>query len=92
VSAVVVSLEGLLARLDAAARVAERVHRESLELFTEEALRLLSRGDVRDAAEKAWVAYKSLLGLLAARRLLPSIGEEAERIAGEKGLEEAGSM
>ena len=76
--------------LRAAGEVAGRVHRENLELFTREALRLLSRGDVRDAAEKAWAAYKSLLGLLVARRLLPEIKREAERIAREKGLGKAG--
>jgi len=89
VAAVMVSLEDLLARLRAAARLAERLHRENLERFTQEALRLLSRGDVRDAAEKAWAAYKSLLGLLLVRRLLPEIEGEAERIAGEKGAEKA---
>ena len=79
----------LLAKLKAAAEVVERVHRENLKLFTEEALRLLSRGDVRDAAEKAWAAYKSLLGLLVAKKLLPTIEEEAKRIAERKGVEEA---
>ena len=88
-AAVAVPLEELIGRLRAAARLAERVHRENLELFTEEALRLLARGDVRDAAEKAWAAYKSLLGLLAARKLLPVIEEEARRIAEEKGAERA---
>ena len=39
--AVAVSLEELLARPRAAAEVAERVHRENLLLFAEEALRLL---------------------------------------------------
>lgn len=86
---VAVSLEDLLARLRIAAEVAERVHRENLRLFTEEALRLLSRGDVRDAAEKAWAAYKSLLGLLVTKKLLPVVEEEAKRIAEEKGMVKA---
>ncbi len=88
-AAVMVSLEDLLTRLRAAARLAESVHRENLERFTEEALRLLSRGDVRDAAEKAWAAYKSLLGLLLVKRLLPEIEREAEKIAREKGAGKA---
>ncbi len=88
-AAVAASLDELLAKLKATAEVVERVHRENLKLFTEEALRLLSKGDVRDAAEKAWAAYKSLLGLLAARKLLPAIEEEAKRIAERKGVEEA---
>jgi len=86
---VAVPLEDLLARLRGAARLAERLHRENLELFTREALRLLSKGDVRDAAEKAWAAYKSLLGLLVVKRLLPEIEEEAKRIAEKKGAEKA---
>ncbi len=90
VAAVAVSLEELLARLRAAAEVAGRVHHENLLLFTEEALRLLSKDDVRDAAEKAWAAYKSLLGLLVAKKLLPVIEEEAKRIAEKKGAEKAG--
>ncbi len=89
VAAVAVSLEELLARLRTAAEVAERVHRENLLLFAEEALRLLSKGDVRDAAEKAWAAYKSLLGLLIAKKLLPVIEEEAKKIAEKKGAEKA---
>ncbi len=88
-AAVMASLKDLLARLRAAARLAERVHRENLEYFTEEARRLLSKGDVRDAAEKAWAAYKSLLGLLLVKRLLPEIEKEAERIAREKGAGKA---
>ncbi len=88
-AAVAVSLEELLTKLRAAAEVAERVHRENLLLFTEEALRLLGKGDVRDAAEKAWAAYKSLLGLLVAKKLLPVIEEEAKRIAEKKGAEKA---
>ena len=66
------------------------MHRENLERFAEKAIRLLSKGDVRDAAEKAWAAYKSLLGLLLAKRLLPEIEEEVKRIAEEKGVEKAG--
>ena len=89
-AAVAVSLGELLARLGAAAEVAWRVHRENLLLFAEEALRLLSRGDVRDAAGKAWAAYRSLLGLLVAKRLLPRIEEEAKEIAEKKGVEKAG--
>ena len=89
-AAVAVSLEDLLTRLRAAAKLAEGVHRENLELFTGEAKRLLSKGDVRDAAEKAWAAYKSLLGLLVTRKLLPVIEEEAKRIAEKKGAEKAG--
>jgi hypothetical protein len=89
-TAIVAPLESLVEKLKAAASIAERVHRGNLELFTREALRLLSKGDVRDAAEKAWAAYKSLLGLLVVRRLLPEIEGEAERIAKEKGLEKAG--
>ncbi len=61
---VTVSLEELLARLRAAARLAERLHMENLEQFIEEARRLLSRGDVRDAARKRgqptrayWASY-----------------------------------
>ncbi len=86
---VTVSLEELLARLRAAARLAERLHRENLELFTEEARRLLSRGDVRDAAEKAWAAYKSLLGLILATRGLPLIEERIRRIWEREGAARA---
>ena len=39
-----VSLRGLLARLRMTARLAEKVSKDNLELFTEEALRLVSRG------------------------------------------------
>ncbi|WP_048061440.1 PaREP1 family protein [Hyperthermus butylicus] len=63
-AAVAVSLEELFPRFRTAARLAERVHQEDLMLFTEEAHRLLLQGDVRDATEKAWAAYKSLVGLI----------------------------
>ena len=74
-----VSLEELLTRLRAAAKLAERLHRGNLEQFAEEALRLLERGDVRDAAEKAWAAYKSLLGLILATRGLSLIEERVRK-------------
>lgn len=88
-AAVTVSLEQLLARLRAAAEVAENMHRENLLLFTEDAMKLLAKGDVRDAAEKTWAAYKSFLGLLVAKKLLPVVEKEAVRIAEKKGLGKA---
>ena len=83
--AAAVSLEALLDRLRAAAVLAERLHRENLQLFIDEALELLVRGDVRDAAEKAWAAYKSLLGLVLATRGLPLIEGRIRRAAEQKG-------
>jgi len=84
-AAVTTTLEGLLARLRAAAELAERLHRENLELFTREALGLLAQGDVRDAAEKAWAAYKSLLGLILATRGLPLIEEKIRKTLEQRG-------
>ncbi len=89
VSTVAVSLEDLLSKLRVAAKLAEKVHRENLEYFTEEARRLLSKGDVRDAAEKAWAAYKSLLGLILAKRGLPLIEERIKKTWEQKGAAKA---
>ncbi len=83
------SLEELLARLRAAARLAERVHKESLVLLLEETVRLLSKGDVRGAAGKAWTAYRSFLGLLLVSRLLPEIEREVNRMVRERGVGKA---
>ena len=82
-------LEELLLRLGAAAEVAERVHRERLVEFAEEALRLLMKDDVRGAAERTWMVFRSLLGLLVVKRLLPVIESEVRRVAAEEGAEKA---
>ena len=84
-----VSLRGLLARLRMAARLAEKVSKDNLELFTEEALGLVSRGDIRDAAEKAWAAYKALLGLILATRGIRLIEERIRRTWEQRGPEKA---
>jgi len=89
VAAVAVSLEDLFSRLQGAARLAEKVHRENFKLFVEEAQRLLSQGDVRDAAEKAWAAYKSLLGFILATRGLGEIETRIQRTWEKKGPEKA---
>ncbi len=83
------SIEDLLARLHAASENAARIHVENLKLFVREAQTLLKKGDVRDAAEKAWAAYKSLLGLLLSTVVLPRIEEEVKKIWSLRGPREA---
>jgi len=68
-----------------------QVHIRNLELMAGEAKRLLERGDIRDAAEKAYAAYKSLLGALVAKHIDRLEAVLLERISEdrEKGLREA---
>ncbi len=62
-----------------------------MRLMVREAWRLLKQGDVRDAAEKAYAAYKSLLGALVSKYVdrLEAMLLEKIVVDWEKGLQEA---
>ncbi len=81
----------LLHELRRKARRLLDIHTRNMLFMLREAQKLLKEGDVRDAAEKAYAAYKALLGALVARyvdriekMLLEKMGRDRE-----KGLREA---
>ncbi len=82
-------LRKLLTRLEGAASFAKSMHRRRLEELYEEVQRFLSKGYIREAAEKAWMMYRSLLGLILATRGLPLIEERVRKILEQEGAEAA---